>query len=578
MKQNRIDSAIYAGEVSEVTFLESLKNNTRFIFITGGVLSGIGKGVTTASIAKLLQFRGYKIRILKIDPYLNIDPGTMNPIEHGEVFVTDKTWTFTPVEDVEFNISEIDLDFGTYERFTGIEVHPSQNITSGQIYLSVILRERKGLYLGRTVQIIPHITERIKRRIWDVAAQEPIPDVVLIEIGGTVGDIEAMPFLESVRQLAMEIGRNRVAFVHVTLVPYMESVGEFKTKPTQHSVRTLQGLGLQPDIVVCRAEKELTESAERKIALFCNVPENRVISNPDISIIYQLPLSFEEQELGKIIENHLELENRLAETDEWSKIVEAFKNPANSVTIAMPGKYTSLSDSYKSINEALAHAAAICGAEVKIKWIETENRCDISCLTEDLGEVDGILLTPGFGERGVEGMINAAKVSLERKIPFLGICYGAQLGVVAFARHEMGWEGAHTTEVDSNSLYPVVDLMDDQKLTEDMGGTMRLGGHEVIIKENTLLSQLYSSPNTRERFRHRYHLIERYVSRMDEKGMQISAYDNSGNIINAIELTTHPFWIGVQYHPEFKSQPGKPHPLYLGLIRAGLDYKKKRES
>ncbi|MFW9931177.1 MAG: CTP synthase [Candidatus Thorarchaeota archaeon] len=555
--------------------MDSLKNNTRFIFITGGVLSGIGKGVTTASIAKLLQFRGYGVRILKIDPYLNIDPGTMNPIEHGEVFVTEKTWTFKPVEGVDFNISEIDLDFGTYERFTGIEVHPSQNITSGQIYLSVILSERKGIYLGRTVQIIPHITDRIKRRIWDVAAQEPIPDVVLVEIGGTVGDIEAMPFLESVRQLAREVGRNQVAFVHVTLVPYMPSVGEFKTKPTQHSVRTLQGLGLQPDIVVCRAEKELTESAERKIALFCNVPEDRVISNPDIPVIYQLPLSFEEQELGTIITTHLGLEDRTAETAKWASIVESFKNPTKTITIAMPGKYTTLSDSYKSINEALAHAAAACGVQVKIKWIETEERCDISCLIEDLGEVEGILLTPGFGERGVEGMINAAIVSFESKIPFLGICYGAQLGVVAFSRHVMGWKGAHTTEVDSNSLYPVVSLMDEQKVTEDMGGTMRLGGHEVFIKDNTLLSKLYGTSNARERFRHRYHLIDRYVSRMKEHGMQTAAHDRSGKIINAVELTNHPFWIGVQYHPEFKSQPGMPHPLYLGFIRACLNYKKR---
>ncbi len=566
------------GNISEVLFLESLKNHARFIFVTGGVLSGIGKGVTTASIAKLLQFRGYKIRILKIDPYLNIDPGTMNPIEHGEVFVTDQTWVFKPVEGFEFKISEIDLDFGTYERFTGIEVHPSQNITSGQIYLSVILGERKGNYLGSTVQIIPHITDQIKQRIWDAAAQDPIPDVVLVEIGGTVGDIEAMPFLESVRQLAREVGRNRVAFVHVTLVPYMPSVGEFKTKPTQHSVRTLQGLGLQPDIVVCRAEKELTESAERKIALFCNIPENRVISNPDIPVIYQLPLSFEEQELGSIITTHLGLENRSAITDDWINTVKSFRNPKNTVTIAMPGKYTSLGDSYKSINEALFHASATLGTKVEIKWIETEERCDVECLVEDLAEVDGILLTPGFGKRGVEGMINAAAVSLDKKIPFLGICYGAQLGIVAFARHLMGWKGAHTTEVDSNSLFPVVDLMDEQKTTEDMGGTMRLGGHEVVLREESFLYQLYGTKNIRERFRHRYHLIERYVSRMAEKGLEIAAYDPSGTIINAVELTTHPFWIGVQYHPEFKSQPSKPHPLYLGLIKAGLDYKAMRES
>jgi CTP synthase len=558
--------------------LESDKKHTRFIFVTGGVLSGIGKGVTTASIAKLLQFRGYKIRILKIDPYLNIDAGTMNPIEHGEVFVTDQTWTFRPVEGAEFNISEIDLDFGTYERFTGIEVHPSQNITSGQIYLSVILSERKGIYLGKTVQIIPHITDRIKKRIWDAVSQEPIPDVVLVEIGGTVGDIEAMPFLESVRQLAQEVGRNNVAFVHVTLVPYMASVGEFKTKPTQHSVRTLQGLGFQPDIMICRAENELTESAKQKIALFCNVSENRVISNPDIPVIYQLPLSFEEQGLGSVITGHLGLEDRTPETKQWSEIVRSYETANQCVTIAMPGKYTRLSDSYKSINEALSHAAAMCKTNIQIKWIETEERCDLSCLSDDLADVDGILLTPGFGERGVEGMINAATVSLERQIPFLGICYGAQLGIVAFARHIMGWKGAHTTEVDSNSLYPVVDLMDDQKATEDMGGTMRLGGHEVIIQNETHLFSLYGESKVRERFRHRFHLIGRYVNRMKENGMKVSAYDSTGTIINAVELTSHPFWIGVQFHPEFKSQPGRPHPLYLGLIRAALEYRSKRET
>ncbi|MFW9850625.1 MAG: CTP synthase, partial [Candidatus Thorarchaeota archaeon] len=466
--------------------------------------------------------------------------------------------------------------FGTYERFTGIESHPSENITSGQIYLSVILGERKGSYLGRTVQIIPHVTDYIKQRIWDVASRDSNLDVILVEIGGTAGDIEAMPFLEAVRQLAREIGRNRVAFVHVTLVPYMASVGEFKTKPTQHSVRTLQGLGLQPDIVVCRAESRLTEQAEKKIALFCNLPEERVISNPDIPSIYQLPLSFEEQGLGNIIVNHLGLDERNPDTTSWRKIAESFENPPKTVTIAMPGKYTTLSDSYKSINEALAHAAAMCGVKIKIKFIETEERCDLECLNDDLSDVDGVLLTPGFGERGVDGMINAAIVTLDSKIPFLGICYGAQLGTVAFARHVMGWEGSHTTEVDSNSLYPVVNLMDEQKSTESKGGTMRLGGHEVIIREGTHLHDLYQTTNTRERFRHRYHLIERYLSRMEEKGMIVSAHDTTGEIINAIELTDHPFWLGVQFHPEFKSQPGKAHPLYLGLIRAALEYNNKR--
>ncbi len=554
--------------------MKSNKQRTKFVIITGGVLSGIGKGATTASIAKLLQFRGHTIRIVKIDPYLNIDPGTLNPIEHGEVFVTEETWTFKPIDDFEFKISEIDLDFGTYERFTGMDVHPSQNITSGQIYTSVILGERRGSFLGRTVQIIPHVTDRIKQRLWENANKEPVPDVVLVEIGGTVGDIEAMPFLEAVRQLAREVGRENIAFVHVTLVPYMKSVGEFKTKPTQHSVRTLQGLGLQPDVVVCRAENPLSESARAKIALFCNVPESMVISNPDIPIIYKLPLSFEEQGLGTALTHHFGFEQRTPDIDNWRQMVERFESASEVVTIAMPGKYTLLSDSYKSINEALAHAAAACNARVEIRWIETETRCDEECLTEDLSDVDGVLLTPGFGARGVEGMISAAAVSCEKKIPFLGICYGAQLGAVAFARNVMGWDGAHTTEVDPDSLYPVVDLMPEQRQTKDKGGTMRLGGHDVHLVTGTKLHSLYNKDVVRERFRHRYHLIERYIKKMKSKGLIVSAVDSTGRIINAVELMNHPFWIGVQFHPEFKSRPDNPHPLYLGLIRAALEYKR----
>ncbi len=556
--------------------LDSMQRKPNFVFVTGGVLSGIGKGVTTASIAKLFQFRGFNIRIIKIDPYLNIDPGTLNPIEHGEVFVTDQTWMFQPVDNFEFRISEIDLDFGTYERFTGLEVHPSQNITSGQIYLSVILEERKGGFLGRTVQIIPHITDRIKQRIWEVVKKEPIPDILLVEIGGTVGDIEAMPFLEAVRQLVHELGHARTAVIHVTLVPYIKTVGEFKTKPTQHSVRTLQSLGLQPDVTICRAERKLPDSVKEKIALFCNVPKEHVISNPDIPVIYQLPLLFEDENLGNILVDYFGLESRKPDIESWSRIVRSFDEASETVTIAMPGKYTTLGDSYKSINQALADAAAACSAKVEIKWIETEERSTEDCFTSDLSNVDGMLLTPGFGERGVEGMICAATIALKSKIPLLGICYGAQLSTIAFARVIMGWKGAHTTEVDFDSLYPVVDLMDEQKLTEDKGGTMRLGSHDVHIIEGTLLHKIYGETKVRERFRHRYHLIDRYLTKMQEKGLKISAYDSTKKIINAIELANHPFWIGVQYHPEFRSRPDNPHPLYLGLIRAAIEYKKMR--
>jgi len=358
----------------------------------------------------------------------------------------------------------------------------------------------------------------------------------------------------------------------------MTSVGEFKTKPTQHSVRTLQGLGLQPDIIICRAERKLTDAAEKKIALFCNVPQERVISNPDIPIIYQLPLSFENQGLGDTLTNHLGMKLRVPDTKSWQEIVSTFRDTSKTIRIAMPGKYTMLSDSYKSINEALTHAAAWCGVKVEIKWIETEERCDEECLIQDLNDVDGILLTPGFGERGVTGMVNAAMVSFESQIPFLGICYGAQLGVIAYARKIMGWDGAHTTEVDSDSLYPVIDLMDEQKQIDDKGGTMRLGGHTVVITKNTQLHKLYGKTEVRERFRHRYHFIDRYIGKMQKTGMIVSAVNKEGNIINAVELQNHPFWVGVQYHPEFKSQPGKPHPLYLGLIKAAMDYNSKRGS
>ncbi|NHI83210.1 MAG: CTP synthase [Candidatus Thorarchaeota archaeon] len=551
------------------------KSNTRFVFVTGGVLSGIGKGVTTASIAKLFQFRGYNIRIMKIDPYLNVDPGTLNPIEHGEVFVTDKTWIFEPVEGFRFPICEIDLDFGTYERFTGMNVHPSQNITSGQIYISVILEERKGTYLGRTVQIIPHIIDRIKERIWQVVDEQE-PDILLVEIGGTVGDIEAMPFLEAVRQLVREVGRQRSAFVHVTLVPYIASVGEFKTKPTQHSVHTLQGLGLQPDFIICRAERPLPESAVEKIALFCNVPEDRVVSNPDIQIIYRLPLAFEEQGLGTTLTKHLDMQSRNPDIAPWEKMLEPFDAAYETVAIAMPGKYTLLSDSYKSISEALMHAAISNSVNLNIKWIETQEHCEENDLRKELQHVDGVLLTPGFGSRGAEGMICAAAITLETDLPFLGICFGAQLGTVAFARNVMKWKGAHTTEVEPDSLYPVVDLMDEQKIKSDKGGTMRLGGHQVEIVENTKLYSLYGSVQTRERFRHRYHLIDRYISKMKNEGLIVSAYDSERRIINAIEYTKHPYWIGVQFHPEFRSRPDAPHPIYLGLIRAALEYKRQR--
>ena len=545
---------------------------TKFIFVTGGVLSGIGKGVTTASIAKILQFRGYHVEVMKIDPYLNVDPGTMNPIEHGEVFVTEESWNFEPAKGFSFKISEIDQDFGTYERFLNNNVHPSHNITSGQIYLAVILRERAGGYLGHTVQIIPHITNEIKSRILQVQ-KEKNPDFLLIEIGGTVGDIEAMPFLEAIRQLTSEFERDRTLLVHVTLVPFLESVGEFKTKPTQHSVKTLQGMGLQPDIIVCRSVRSLPKHAKLKISKFCNVSDDAVISNPDIDIIYKLPLNFEDEHLSSVIERKMNLDFPNPDYRNWKNMVNLFENArsAKSLVIALPGKYTEMKDTYVSIIEALTHSAVHNNRNIRIQWIDTESlrKEDIS---NALADAHGILLTPGFGSRGVEGMIQIASYAISTKIPLLGICFGAQLSTIAFARSIMGWKDAHTTEVNPNTKYPVVDLMDSQRNVHLKGGTMRLGAFDVKIIKYTKMFSIYNKEIIRERFRHRYHLINKYLLRMKEKGLIINSYDIEGKIINGIELENHPFFIGVQFHPEFKSRPNNPHPLYSAFIKAAIEF------
>ncbi len=545
---------------------------TKFIFVTGGVLSGIGKGVTTASIAKILQFRGYHVEVMKIDPYLNVDPGTMNPVEHGEVFVTEDSWEFVPAKGFSFKISEIDQDFGTYERFLNYNVHPSHNITSGQIYLAVILKEREGSYLGRTVQIIPHVTDEIKNRIRQVQ-NEKRPDFLIIEIGGTVGDIEAMPFLEAIRQLISELDKDQTLIVHVTLVPFLESVGEFKTKPTQHSVRTLQGLGLQPDIIVCRSTKPLSESAKTKISKFCNVSPDAVVSNPDIDIIYKLPLSFEEENVASVIERKMNLDFPKPDYTEWSELVSLFENAkgSNPIIIALPGKYTEMKDTYVSIIEALTHSAVHNRRSIKIKWIDTDNIKNID-IDNKMSDIHGILLTPGFGSRGVEGMIQIASYAIAHKIPFLGICFGAQLATVAFARSVMGWTDAHTTEVDPTTTHPVVDLMDTQRNIHLKGGTMRLGAYDVKLLKGTKLYSIYNMEFIRERFRHRYHLMNNYLSQMEPKGLIINSYDREGKIINGIELKDHPFFIGVQFHPEFKSRPNRPHPLYFAFMKSAIEY------
>ncbi len=556
-------------------------HSAKFVFVTGGVMSGIGKGVTTASIAKLMQFRGFNVSALKIDPYLNVDPGTLNPVEHGECFVTDQVWDFSPVDEKIANdsligtttkIAELDQDFGTYERFLDINIHPSHNITSGQIYFETILKERKGEYLGKTVQIIPHCTDMIKNRILQVAEEEDL-DVLITEIGGTVGDVESQVFLESIRQLRLQLPKSDVALVHVTVVPYSKAVGELKSKPTQHSVKYLQGAGLQPDFLVCRTEKEMYPAIQNKISLFSNVKVDHVISNPDIECIYELPLILENQKFGDLLGARLDLKTRLVEENlygDWVKTAKLYtKNYDTTIKIAMPGKYVDNKDSYVSIYEAITHACAHESVNPEIIFVDVEE----DNFRDELSKCDGILLTPGFGTRGVEGMIQSARFAINQKIPFLGICFGAQLFYVSFMRYVMDFKNAHSTEIAPECTEPVVSLMEDQKDVSSYGGTMRLGGYDIFIEDDTKLFEAYGRSKIRERFRHRYHINERYCNEEAlKRGMIISAYDQTKRIVNAIELSDdiHPWMVGTQFHPEYTSRPNKPSPIYRHFIKAIL--------
>lgn len=570
-------------------------HNSKFVFVTGGVMSGIGKGVVTASLGKILQFRGFNVSVVKIDPYLNVDPGTLNPIEHGECFITEEVWDFKPVpsasansdekacepEERVYRISEIDQDFGTYERFLGITIHPSHNITSGQIYLSTILRERKGKFLGRTVQIIPHCTNMIKNRLIEIADNEEL-DVLLIECGGTVGDLESSIFLEAFRQIRLELPKHNTAFVHVTLVPYSKAVGQQKSKPTQHSVKMLQSAGLQPEILIGRSEQPLENDIKSKISLFSNVPESAVISNPDLECVYELPLLFEKQKLGDLLCETLDLRAKLVSYSkvnnysEWKKTVDLFKGKRKSVTIGMPGKYFNISDSYISINDALEHAAAHEGYTAKLKMINITENTDV---VHELSDCDGILLTPGFGERAVEGMIESAEYAIKHKIPFLGICFGAQLFYVAFCREILGLEGANSTEINPETPYPVVDLLESQKRVTEKGGTMRLGGIEISIKKGTKLYETYQQTEIIERFRHRYHIQPHYLE--EKPGgdlLVISSTNPEGNIVNSIELNRPDhFMLGTQFHPEFKSKPWRASPIFSAFLESCIKFKEKGE-
>ncbi|MHA1110249.1 MAG: CTP synthase [Promethearchaeota archaeon] len=559
---------------------------TKYIFVTGGVLSGIGKGVTTSSIAKLLQFRDFNVSIMKIDPYLNIDPGTLNPVEHGECFITEDVWTFDPLDGDEnshkimhpVKIAELDQDFGTYERFLGKNINPSHNITSGQIYFSVVLKERAGKFSGKTVQLIPHCTDEVIQRLVETAEKEHL-DVLLIECGGTVGDLESTMFLEAFRQFRLKLPKKDTLLVHVTLVPYLKTVGQLKSKPTQHSVRSLQSMGLQPDIIVCRSEIPMSSSVKQKISLFSNVPEEAIINSPDLPTIYKLPLKFEEQQLGDYICELLDVKPKLVKYDpirnysEWEKMAELYTSATDPITIAMPGKYIEIADSYVSINEALLHACAHEHVKLQFKWIDTEK--DVK---DELTGCDGILLTPGFGSRGVDGMIKCAEYALEQKIPYLGICFGAQLFYIAFCRKYLNLKSAHSTEIDPNTPYPVVDFLEGQKGLLETGGTMRLGAYDIHITPDTELFKAYNKEKIRERFRHRFHIMEKFLEgRPGAEKLKISGRDPTGKIVNAIELVDEEHWmVGTQFHAEFKSRPYAPSPLYRAFIKAVKKDKNKK--
>lgn len=534
----------------------------KFIFVTGGVMSGIGKGIVTASIGKILQVRGFSVTAAKIDPYLNVDAGTMNPIMHGEVFVTDDG-------------GEIDMDLGTYERFLDVNLSKRHNITTGQVYSTVITRERKGEYLGRCVQIIPHITDEIKDRIRSIAEANNV-DVIVTEIGGTVGDIEGLPFLEAVRQIRLEEGGGNVLYAHVTWVPVLSVVGEQKTKPTQHSVQELRRIGIQPDIIVARSSSPLKETPRKKIALFCNVEERAVFTSPDLECVYESPLVLDRQGMGDYICEKLHLPSRKAEWRRWESLVERFISPSGVVRIAMCGKYAELADSYVSVNEALKHAGAACNVRVKIDWIETEIFEEKPERISLLSGYDGILVPGGFGVRGTQGKIAAIKYAREMDKPFLGICFGFQLAVVEYARH-IGFKDANSTEVDPNTPHPVIDLMPEQRGIKELGATMRLGAHEVYVMPGTMAYRLYGRERIWERHRHRYEVNPDYIEALEGRGLVFSGTSPDGRRMEILELPEKYFFLATQFHGEFKSRPEHPSPPYYGFIKACLDQRRGLE-
>ena len=528
----------------------------KYLFVTGGVMSGLGKGVITSSVAKLLQLSGVRVSCLKIDPYLNFDAGTMNPYTHGEVFVTDDG-------------GETDMDIGNYERFLNRDMSRANNITTGQVYKKVIDDERKGRFLGKSVQIIPHVTDEIKRMIRDLAAKERL-DVLVVECGGTVGDIESLPFLEAFRQMRMEDGPAKTLFLHVSLAPELSVVGEMKTKPTQHSVQEMRRIGVQPDVIVIRGSRALPADAKEKIALFTSVSAESVVSDPDVSSIYLVPRLLEREGVLKPIRRQLGLRGK-AEMRGWNSVADAFREHGSAVRIAMVGKYANLADSYVSVNQALAHAGAANRVDVRISWIESE---EIERDGSKLGLIDaydGVVIPQGFGGRGIEGKIAAADRARVAGVPFLGLCYGFQLASVSFARNVLGLKRANTTEVDPRTPYPVIDLLPEQRKVTDLGGTMRLGGHDVYIEKPSKAFDIYGKGKIRERHRHRFELNQEYLKRFEENGMRYTAFSDDHRRAEIMELEGHPFYMGTQYHPEYVSRPEEPEPIYVAFLKACVD-------
>ncbi|WP_297051944.1 CTP synthase [uncultured Dubosiella sp.] len=536
-------------------------SDTKYIFVTGGVVSGLGKGISAASLGRLLKARGYKVTSQKLDPYINVDPGTMSPFQHGEVFVTDDGL-------------EADLDLGHYERFIDENLHTYSNLTTGKVYWNVINKERDGKYLGETVQVIPHITDEIRSFIIQ-AGRHAQADVVITEIGGTTGDMESLPFLESIRQVPLIVGRNNCLFMHVTYIPYLSGSNEYKSKPTQHSVKELQSHGINPDMIVARCDEKIPNNVLDKISLFCNVEKDCVIENTTLESLYEVPLMFEEQNVADLVCRKLGLEERKPDLDEWRRMVDNIRTAKDHVRIALVGKYVQLHDAYLSVSEAVTHAGFENHAKVDIDWIDSET-LDPSKLDELFRDVDGIIVPGGFGGRGIEGMIEVANYARTHRIPYLGICLGMQIAAIAFARGVLGYDDANSYEFDPNSQHTIIDFMEDQNDSIRKGGTMRLGAYPCAIRPNSLLNKYYKKDLIEERHRHRYEFNNFYRAEFEHNGMLITGTSPDKQLVEAIEFADHPYYVGVQYHPEFKSRPNRPHPLFLGLIESAIAYKKEK--